>query len=60
MEMDIIEHGLNDERQKVQTITALSLAEAAAPSGIESFDSVLKPLHGRMSGHTVVRSWLHS
>uniref|UniRef100_A0A368UH41 TOG domain-containing protein n=1 Tax=Glycine max TaxID=3847 RepID=A0A368UH41_SOYBN len=40
-------HGLNDENQKVRTITALSLAalaEAAAPYGIESFDSVLKPL----------------
>ncbi|KAL1289582.1 hypothetical protein HN51_057994 [Arachis hypogaea] len=45
--VEIIEHGLNDENQKVRTITALSLAalaEAAAPYGIESFDSVLKPL----------------
>ncbi|CAG8788220.1 38826_t:CDS:10, partial [Gigaspora margarita] len=36
-----------DEQQKVRTITALAiaaLAEAAAPYGIESFDSVLKPL----------------
>ena len=43
----IIEHGLSNENQKVRTITALSLAalaEAAAPYGIESFDSVLKPL----------------
>ena len=43
----IIEHGLIDEQQKVRTITALSLsalAEAAAPYGIESFDTVLKPL----------------
>lgn len=45
--VDIIEHGLVDEQQKVRTITALALAalsEAAAPYGIESFDSVLKPL----------------
>uniref|UniRef100_A0A251U8V2 Putative U2 snRNP component prp10 n=1 Tax=Helianthus annuus TaxID=4232 RepID=A0A251U8V2_HELAN len=45
--VEIIEHGLNDENQKVRTIAALSLAalaEAAAPYGIESFDSVLKPL----------------
>lgn len=45
--VEIIEHGLNDENQKVRTITALSLAalaEASAPYGIESFDSVLKPL----------------
>ena len=43
----IIEHGLKDDQQKVRTITALglaALAEAAAPYGIESFDSVLKPL----------------
>ena len=39
--VEIIEHGLTDENQKVRTITALSvaaLAEAAAPYGIESFD----------------------
>ncbi|EEE56282.1 hypothetical protein OsJ_05340 [Oryza sativa Japonica Group] len=45
--VEIIEHGLSDENQKVRTITALSLAalaEAAAPYGIESFDTVLKPL----------------
>ncbi|XWS39753.1 hypothetical protein CRYUN_Cryun18bG0081400 [Craigia yunnanensis] len=45
--VEIIEHGLNHENQKVRTITALSLAalaEASAPYGIESFDSVLKPL----------------
>jgi splicing factor 3B subunit 1 len=38
---------LVDEQQKVRTITALAiaaLAEAATPYGIESFDSVLKPL----------------
>ncbi len=39
--------GLVDTEQKVRTITALALAalaEAATPYGIESFDSVLKPL----------------
>lgn len=44
--VEIIEHGLVDE-QKVRTITALALAalaEAAHPYGIESFDSVLRPL----------------
>ncbi|KAG1899481.1 armadillo-type protein [Suillus fuscotomentosus] len=42
-----IAHGLQDEQQKVRTMTALglaALAEAAAPYGIESFDEVLKPL----------------
>ncbi|KAF1744102.1 hypothetical protein MXB_235 [Myxobolus squamalis] len=45
--VEIIEHGLVDEQQKVRTITALAiagLAEASSPYGIESFDSVLKPL----------------
>jgi splicing factor 3B subunit 1 len=45
--VEIIEQGLQDEQQKVRTITALAiaaLAEAATPYGIESFDSVLKPL----------------
>lgn len=45
--VEIIEHGLVDEKPKVMTITALALAalaEAATPYGIESFDSVLKPL----------------
>ncbi|GLT94370.1 hypothetical protein SLE2022_121140 [Rubroshorea leprosula] len=48
------EHVLNDENQKVRTITALSLAalaEAAAPYGIESFDSVLKPLWKGIRSH---------
>ena len=43
----IVKHGLNDENQKVKTITALTvsaLAEAASPYGIESFDDVLEPL----------------
>lgn len=45
--VDAIADGLQDEQQKVRTMTALSLAalaEAAAPYGIESFDNVLKPL----------------
>ncbi|CAM6128373.1 unnamed protein product [Calypogeia fissa] len=52
--VEIIEHGLNDENQKVRTIIALSLAaltEAAAPCGIESFDSVLKPLWNGIRAH---------
>uniref|UniRef100_A0A1I8H332 SF3b1 domain-containing protein n=1 Tax=Macrostomum lignano TaxID=282301 RepID=A0A1I8H332_9PLAT len=45
--VEIIELGLVDEQQKVRTITALALAalaESATPYGIESFDTVLKPL----------------
>ena len=45
--IEIIEHGLHDEQQKVRTITALALAalsEASTPYGIEAFDSVLVPL----------------
>eukprot|EP01035_Chromulina_nebulosa_P016953 gene16953-22445_t len=45
--VNITEHGLVDEQQKVRTITALALsalAEAAYPYGIEAFDSVLIPL----------------
>eukprot|EP01052_Picozoa_sp_SAG31_P021421 SAG31_NODE_1656_length_7621_cov_3.193433_2_plen_756_part_00 len=45
--VEIIQEGLQDEQQKVRTICALALAalaEAATPYGIESFDSVLKPL----------------
>jgi len=48
--IDTIENGLDDEQSKVRTITALALAalaEAAAPYGIEAFDTVLRPLwHG--------------
>ncbi|KAM3271499.1 hypothetical protein ACQJBY_041975 [Aegilops geniculata] len=53
--VEIIEHGLTDENQKVRTITALSLAalaEAAAPYGIESFDSVLRPLWKGARSHS--------
>ncbi|ETV75167.1 hypothetical protein H257_10384 [Aphanomyces astaci] len=45
--VECVGHGLVDEQQKVRTITALSLAslaEAAHPYGIESFDSVIRPL----------------
>lgn len=45
--VEIVEGGLEDEQQKVRTITALclaALAEASTPYGIEAFDSVLKPL----------------
>jgi len=45
--VDIIAHGLQDEQQKVRTITALALAalaEASTPYGIEAFDTVLRPL----------------
>jgi len=45
--VDIIEHGLKDEEQKVRTITALAvsaLAEASTPYGIEAFESILIPL----------------
>ena len=53
--VEIIEHGLIDEQQKVRTITALSLAalaEAAHPYGIESFDTVLRPLWKGIRQHT--------
>jgi splicing factor 3B subunit 1 len=43
----IIENGLKDTEHKVRTITALALAalaEASTPYGIESFDTVLRPL----------------
>ncbi|KAL8096905.1 hypothetical protein AgCh_030113 [Apium graveolens] len=52
--VEIIQHGLNDENQKVRTIMALSLAalaEASAPYDIESFDSVLKPLWKGIRSH---------
>ena len=45
--VDCVEKGLQDDQQKVKTMTALALAalaEAAAPYGIESFENVLKPL----------------
>jgi len=45
--VEIVSHGLVDDMQKVRTITALTcaaLAEAAHPYGIESFDSVIRPL----------------
>lgn len=45
--VDCIEKGLEDDQQKVKTMTALALAalaESSAPYGIESFENVLKPL----------------
>ncbi|PKI83614.1 U2 snRNP component prp10 [Malassezia vespertilionis] len=45
--VDSIGKGLEDEQQKVKTMTALALsalAESCAPYGIESFENVLKPL----------------
>ncbi|BFZ55890.1 U2 snRNP component prp10 [Savitreella phatthalungensis] len=45
--VECIQGGLDDEQQKVRTMTALAiaaLAEASAPYGIESFDSCLRPL----------------
>lgn len=45
--VDTIAHGLEDDQQKVRTMTALgiaALAEASAPYGIEAFDNVLEPL----------------
>lgn len=52
--VELIAHGLTDEQQKVRTITALALsamAEAATPYGIESFDSVLRPLWKGIRNH---------
>lgn len=52
--VDIIQHGLEDDQSKVKTICALSLAalaEAAYPYGIESFDSVLRPLWKGIRNH---------
>jgi splicing factor 3B subunit 1 len=45
--VEVVKDGLEDDHQKVRTITALAisaLAEAATPYGIESFDTVLRPL----------------
>ena len=42
-----VQHGLADEQTKVKCITALALAalaEASHPYGVDSFDTVLKPL----------------
>ncbi|KAG0220546.1 splicing factor 3B subunit 1 [Mortierella sp. GBAus27b] len=52
--VDAIAKGLEDEQQKVRTITSLAiaaLAEAAHPYGIESFDSVLAPLWSGIRKH---------
>ena len=50
--VDTIKHGLDDSQKKVKSMTALalgSLAEAAAPYGIEAFDDVLIPLWKRIN-----------
>lgn len=53
--VEIIEHGLRDEQQKVRTITALAisaLAEASSPYGIEAFNIVLEQLWDGMRTHS--------
>ncbi|MCI10356.1 splicing factor 3B subunit 1-like, partial [Trifolium medium] len=53
--VEIIEHGLNDENDKVKTITALSLAalaKATAPFGIDCFHTVLEPLWTGITQHS--------
>eukprot|EP00002_Diphylleia_rotans_P016267 TRINITY_DN3164_c0_g1_i1.p1 TRINITY_DN3164_c0_g1~~TRINITY_DN3164_c0_g1_i1.p1 ORF type:complete len:1214 (-),score=290.78 TRINITY_DN3164_c0_g1_i1:234-3875(-) len=50
----IIKHGLEDEEQKVKTITALALAalaEAATPYGFESFEEVIEGLNNGITKH---------
>jgi splicing factor 3B subunit 1 len=52
--VECIAHGLEDEQQKVRTITALAiaaLAEAASPYGIESFDSVIPKIMDGLKKH---------
>ncbi|KAI8897767.1 splicing factor 3B subunit 1 [Globomyces pollinis-pini] len=52
--VEAIGHGLEDEQQKVRTVTALALAalaEAASPYGIESFESVIDPLFEGIAKH---------
>jgi len=53
--VETVSHGLTDEMQKVRIITALTcaaLAEVSHPYGIESFDSVIRPLwKGSMEHH---------
>lgn len=53
--VDVVGRGLTDEVQKVRIVAALTcaaLAEAAHPYGIESFDSVIRPLwKGSMEQH---------
>jgi len=52
--VDIIDHGLEDEQQKVRTIAALAiaaLAEASFPYGVEAFESVLQPLYEGINKH---------
>lgn len=54
--VEIVSHGLTDEQRKIRTITALTvaaLAESSYPYGIESFDSVIRPLwKGALEHHS--------
>ena len=53
--VEIIEHGLRDEQQKVRTMTALAIAaraEASSPYGIEAFYIVLTQLWEGMRTHS--------
>ncbi|CAJ2673833.1 unnamed protein product [Trifolium pratense] len=54
--VEIIKHGLIDENDKVMIITALSITALAkattAPSGIECFETVLKPLLTGITQHS--------
>ncbi|KAI8903356.1 armadillo-type protein [Gorgonomyces haynaldii] len=52
--VEAIAQGLEDEQQKVRTMTALAiaaLAEASFPYGIESFDPVIDPLKKGLRRH---------
>lgn len=53
--VEAVSHSLTDDRQECRIVTALTcaaLAEAAHPYGIESFDSVIRPLwKGSMEQH---------
>lgn len=52
--VEAIAHGLEDEQQKVRTMTALAisaLAESSAPYGIESFEPVIRPLWAGIKKH---------
>lgn len=54
--VEIVAHGLVDEQRKIRTVTALTLAamaESSFPYGIESFDSVIRPLwKGALDHHS--------
>jgi splicing factor 3B subunit 1 len=54
--VEIVSHGLVDEERKIRTITALTLAalaESSFPYGVESFDTVIRPLwKGALEHHS--------